>query len=224
MNFVFLMDPIETVKMEKDTSFIFMLEAHRRGHGVFFVPDGGLTLLKGRVLSHALPVVPQRNKQRPFIVRKPTVLQEENIHAIFIRNDPPFDSQYLLNTWLLDHLSKKITVINSPHGLRTVNEKIWAAQFTNITPHTLISRNRDELLKFIRQEKNVIAKPAEGFGGKFIFYIKAGDLNTNVILETLTHTFSHEIILQQYIPDAKKGDKRILLLGGEPLGAVLRVH
>jgi len=224
MNFIFLMDPLQKVIMEKDTSFILMLGAYRRGHKVFYVGNDGLTRRNGETLFHATPVIPQQVKENPFIRHEEQVLTESEVDAVFIRTDPPFEYEYLMNTWTLDLLPKRIPVLNSPSGIRTTNEKIWATQFDGLVPRTLISRRIADLLKFLKDEHEVIAKPTYGFGGQSVFKIKTGDVNANVILETLTDHGTKDIILQQYIAEAADGDKRILLLNGDPLGAVLRVH
>ncbi|OGX28220.1 MAG: glutathione synthase [Omnitrophica WOR_2 bacterium RIFCSPHIGHO2_01_FULL_52_10] len=224
MNFVFLMDPLHAVIMDKDTSFILMLGAHRRGHKVYFLPDGGITRLNGKLHFHAVEVTPQQVAEKPFTENKSIILKETDVHAVFVRSDPPFDEQYLLNTWLLDLLPKHIPVINRPSGIRTVNEKIWATQFTAVIPPALVGRNRKDLLDFLAKEKNIVAKPTGGHGGQSVFQVQSGGANANVILETLTHNWQKEIILQKFIPESKDGDKRILLLNGEPLGAVLRMH
>ena len=114
MNFIFLMDPLHTVIVEKDTSFILMLGACRRGHKVYFLPDGGITRLNGELHFHAVEVTPQQIAEKPFIEHKSVVLKETGVHALFLRSDPPFDEQYLLNTWLLDFLPKHIPVVNRP--------------------------------------------------------------------------------------------------------------
>ncbi len=224
MKFVFLMDPLSTVIYEKDTTFALMLGAKERGHVVYFLPAEGISLKNGKIVFHATRVIPQRIKSKPFIIKQRMNLPAQQVDAVFIRTDPPFNEKYLMHTWLLDRLPSTVAVINSARGIRTVNEKIWATQFTNIVPQTLISSHRDELLSFIKQEKKVIAKPTNGHGGRSVFRINSGDSHTNVILETLSEKFTTEIILQQYIPAATKGDKRILLLNGDPLGAVLRLH
>ena len=224
MNFLFLMDPIENVKMEKDTSFIFMLGAYRRGHNVYYLPDGGITLKNNRVHFHVVPVIPQDVPNSPFIKKEALTLSEDKVNAVFVRSDPPFDETYLMNTWLLERSPKNIPVINNPSGIRTVNEKIWATQFASIIPKTLISRQKKEMLNFLREEKDIVIKPANGFGGSSVFHIEYGDKNANVTLETVSQFWTKEVILQKYIPAAQNGDKRILLLNGEPLGAVLRVH
>lgn len=224
MKFVFLMDPLETVIFEKDTSFILMIGARRKAHEIYFVPDGGISIKDNQLIFSAVKIRPQLKKEKPFIVGPAVTLSQNQVDAVFVRNDPPFDQQYLMNTWLLDRLPSHIPVLNSPRGIRTVNEKVWVSQFTALVPRTLITRDRAEMMKFIAAEKDVIAKPTDAFGGQMVFQVKKGDSNINVILEALTQRGTKEIILQQYIPAAAKGDKRILLLNGEPLGAVLRVH
>ena len=224
MNFVFLMDPLDQVKMEKDTSFILMLGAHKRGHQVFFLADGGISQTHEKSIFHVDHVTPQRNKERPFIINAHKELHEYDVDAVFIRTDPPFDYKYLMHTWMLDRLSPHIAVINTPSGIRTANEKVWAMQFASVIPSTLLGRNKADLLTFIQREQDVIAKPTDGFGGQAVFRLAEGELNTNVILETLTHNFSRDIILQKFVPESSEGDKRILLLNGKPLGAVLRRH
>jgi glutathione synthase len=201
-----------------------MLGAHTRGHEVYFLPEDGISLVEGKVYFHATRVIPQNNISMPFKKGSPERLSQDDIHAVFIRPDPPVDERYLMNTWLLDHLPKRIAVINDPSGIRTVNEKVWVSQFKGITPPTIISANKKDLMDFIAKHKDIIAKPANAFGGQSIFRVKKGNTNTKVILETLTDRYRKAIVLQKYIPESKNGDKRILLLNGKILGAVLRMH
>ncbi len=224
MNFLFLMDPLETVIMEKDTSFILMLASYRRGHNVYFLSDGGIIHRQGQTAFEVKKVVPQAVSRQPFIVSAKEILTEDKVDAIFVRSDPPFDRQYLLNTWLLDLLPERIFVMNNPNGIRTANEKLWALQFKTLIPPTLVGRNQKEIFAFLEREKESIVKPTDGYGGQGVFRIKKSDTNTNVILEMLTAKWTKDIIVQKYLPESQKGDKRILLLEGEPLGAVLRVH
>jgi len=224
MNFVYLMDPLHTVNIEHDTTFMLMVGAQARGHKVYFLPQGGMTRTNESTLFHVQEVKPQMVSDQPFIVGKSIVLTDANVHAVFIRTNPPFDQQYLMDTWLLDLVSERIAVINDPNGIRTANEKIWATQFVSFVPPTLIGRNQNDLLEFIYENVDVVAKPTDGFGGQSVFHVKKDDVNTHVILETLSDNYNKNIVLQKYIPEAVDGDKRILLLNGEPLGAVLRVH
>ncbi len=224
MKFIFLMDPLETVVFEKDTTFMLMLGAHRKGHDIYYAAKDSISLIEGKVFFHAIKVTPQNITHEPFIEEHAARLSQDDIHAVFIRPDPPFNETYLINTWILDHLPKRIAVINNPSGVRTVNEKIWSAQFSDFVPATIVSSNKHDLLEFITKHKNIIAKPTNAFGGQSVFHIEQGHTNTKVILETLSNGYDEKIILQKYIPEAKNGDKRILLLNGEILGALLRVH
>lgn len=187
------------------------------------MPEGGITLKNGKVFFHTIKVTPQAAPHQPFVIDRPVMLSDDDVDAVFVRTDPPFDNEYLMATWLLDRLPKRVKVINSPSGIRTVNEKVWATQFSSIIPPTIVSSTKHDLASFLR-EPNAIAKPTNGFGGRSVFHIHPGQGNTNVILETLTDNWSREVILQRYVSDSKDGDKRILLLNGEPLGAVLRKH
>ncbi len=223
MNFVFLVDKYDTWNVHKDTSFIFMIGAQRRGHTVHLLHEGGTTRKNGQVLMSATRVTAQMNPDKPFTDEQSVILTENDIDIVFIRTDPPFDEAYLMQTWLLDLLPKHIPVINEPAGIRQCNEKIWATQFTDLLPPTLVSSQREEIVKFIDEYKMVVAKPANGFGGQGIIKLS----NTNYVIESLsklTNKWRTEIIVQQYIKEAEIGDKRILLLNGEPIGAVLRVH
>ncbi|MBV7335804.1 glutathione synthase [Chloroflexi bacterium TSY] len=224
MKFLFLMDPPHTVNIKKDTTFAFMEGAQKRGHNAFYVPKGGIVLNQGTVQFHATAVTAQRVPEEPLILGMETVLSAEEADAVFIRPDPPFDPEYLMNTWLLDHARDQIVVINDPNGVRTVNEKVWATQFTEIIPRTVVTRHKSDYLAFLKQEGEVIIKPTDGHGGTAVFRVRQGDSNANVTFEVLSQNGQVEVIIQEYLPDATVGDKRILLLNGELLGAVLRVH
>ncbi|MEM7127170.1 MAG: glutathione synthase [Chloroflexota bacterium] len=225
MKFLFLMDPPVTVNIKKDTSFAFMEGATERGHETYYVPKGGITLNQGSVQFRATLATPQRVTEKPFILGKETILRDEDVDVLFIRPDPPFDAEYLMNTWLLDQARDRgIVVVNDPSGVRTVNEKVWATQFTQIIPKTVVTRHKSDFNDFLEAEGEVIIKPTDGHGGAGVFRIRQGDLNRNVTFETLTKNEQSEVIVQQYLSDASVGDKRILLLNGELLGAVLRVH
>lgn len=220
MNILFLMKPYDDMNYKKDTSYILMKGAAERGHTVYYLPQGGISLMG----SAAQFEVEEIQVEQPLTIKQKMTLHSDNVDAIFVRTDPPFDSQYLMDTLLLDRLPPHIKVVNSGAGIRTVNEKVFATQFTELTPETLISSNKQMLLKFIKDQGKTILKPTDGFGGSGIFKVSPEAENLSVILETLTHNFTKEVIAQAYIKDAETGDKRILLVNGDPLGAVLRVH
>ena len=224
MNIVFVMDPLENINPFKDSSYVLMLAATRQGHHVFYVPNSGLHLSAAGLQFEAMPVTPSEDRAHPFETTELMWLSEAEIDAVFIRTDPPFDDSYLMNTWLLDRLDPRIKVINSPQGIRTVNEKIWATQFKAVIPETLITSNLALAKKFLIQQGHIVAKPANGFGGSSVFKLSAGDSNASVVFETLSHLGKSKMILQAYIDAAQVGDKRVLLVDGEPVGCVLRVH
>lgn len=224
MNMIFLMDPLETVSFEKDTSFILMRGAHRARHTVFYLKPGNISLINGQVSMDVEEIIPQDSPDPLFEHKGSRTLTDREINVVFIRTDPPFDTDYLTQTWLLDRLPAETLVINSPHGIRTVNEKLWATQFTDLIPRTVVTRSRETFTSFLKEEGRVVLKPTDGFGGQGIFQVKDGDSNANVMFESVTAAGTRDAIIQQWIPEAQDGDKRILLLAGEPLGAVLRVH
>jgi glutathione synthase len=224
MRFLFLMDPLETVKSATDTSFAFMIGAQRQGHEILYCPTRNLSLLDGEVIIKATRVTPKPELAIcPFDIHEELMLKGEEIDAVFIRTDPPFDGNYLMNMWMLDHLPDSVVVINKPQAIRDVNEKVWAARFTHLTPRTLITSDIKSYLNFLNEEGQVILKPTDGFGGAGIFHITAGSSNAQVAFETLSDRGAREVIAQAYVKEAQLGDKRILLLNGEILGAVLRV-
>jgi len=224
MKFLFLIDPLETVVPEKDTSYAFMVGACQRGHEVAYLAPGGISIRGSEVLFEAEPVVPTPGQAAPFSRSVPRRSSAAEVDAVFIRLDPPFDQRYLQSTWLLDHAAGQVVMINSTAGLREVNEKLWSARLTELCPPTLITSRRELYEEFLAVHGEIIAKPTDGYGGQGVFRVASGDPNAAVIFETLTDQGRRELIAQQYLPRAVEGDKRILLLDSEPLGAVLRLH
>jgi len=223
MNHVFLIDPPESLHTEKDTSFALMLEAQRQGHGVHVMLRGGITRQPGQIFFKTRKAIVEDSATKPFTLSDYNETPAQNFDIVWIRTDPPFDTDYLTDTWLLSQIGARPLVLNAPQGLRNINEKIWAAQFTEITPPTLITANVADFLHFLRQNEAIVAKPTDGFGGSSVFLVRTGDKNAAVVFETLSK-LSRYVIVQRYLPAATEGDKRILVLEGEILGAVLRVH
>lgn len=227
MKIVCLMDPLETINPKKDTSYAILKEAESLGHDIYFVDKHGISLdtrLEFPVVFNASKITANTTTTQALVETEATTpINESDFDICLIRTDPPVDENYINNTWFLDQC-RHCRVLNSPSGIRNVNEKIWATQFSDIIPKTLISANLNELKNFIKYEGQVVIKPTNGFGGQSIFIIKKTDTNLNSLLETLTQNGNSSIICQEYLEDAQNGDKRILLLNGEPLGAVLRHH
>lgn len=223
MQIAFLIDPPDSLHIEKDTSFALMLEAQAQGHSVWILERGDLSLQSGRLCASARRARVADLPDRPFELSSRERLFADQLDILFVRTDPPFNSDYLTDTWLLSHAANRPVVLNSPQGLRTINEKIWAARFADLAPTTLITADKTEFLAFLQQYQLVVIKPTDGFGGSAVFLLHFGDKNAAVAFETLSR-LSRYVIVQEYLAEATGGDKRILLLQGEILGAVLRLH
>ena len=229
MKLAFLIESPERFKIEKDTSFALMLKAQEMGHEISIFERGSMTYLENTLYIDHRRVRVTDSREHPFDFETMQRNQAAQFDVIWIRTDPPFDHQYLMDTWLLSlpaitasaHRPKP-WVVNSPAGLRTVNEKVWAAQFGSLTPVTLLTTNRTDFRNFLHNHEKVVLKPANGFGGSSIFVTSRSDPNANALFENLAH--SGLVIIQEYLPAATQGDKRILLVDGEVLGAVLRLH
>lgn len=212
-----VMDPIETINTAKDTTFAMMLEAQRRGHALFYVEPGSLSLKQGKSFATLVKISVKDDKYHYVSFGNPAVCSLTKMDVILMRKDPPVDDQFIHDTQILSIAeSEGVLVVNRPQGLRDFNEKLAALLFPQCCPDTLVSRNVTQFKEFIQNHGEVVAKPLDGMGGKSIFRIRAGDSNINVILETLTGGGALALV-QKYIPEIKAGDKRILLVDGEPI-------
>lgn len=218
------MDPLNTVVQEKDTTYALMQGASRIGHRIVHVLLQGVHLLDGGLLFTGLEVIPTPGSSSAFRVIGEIQLKENEVDVIFVRKDPPFDERYLECTWLLEYANKRVLILNSPQGLRDANEKIWSLRFPDLMPRTALTSSTRIFADFLASAKDIIAKPVNGHGGKGVFRIRQNDTNAAVIFETLSASGSRAVVLQDYVEAAESGDKRILLLGGKPMGAVLRKH
>ena len=226
MRFVFVMDPLDRVTHDKDTTFAFIQAAQARGHESYHCLLRDLYIQDGDAwaVSHRVEILPQA----PWIVlhkdQGATRLRLSDVDAVFMRKDPPFDRAYLYATLVLERARDKTLLINDPRGLRDANEKLYALHFPELTPRTMVTSNRDMILDFCRDVGGVaMVKPLDGAGGMGVIQIKTGDKNARAIVDMLTHEGHRLTIVQEFLPDVTAGDKRILLLDGEPLGAILRV-
>ena len=224
MKHVFLIDDLSKIKPEKDTSFALMLEVFAVYGEVYFTHRGNISIENGHFFCQAFFCKPFDRPKEFFSDIKPVLLGENDISCFWIRTDPPFDDAYLIDTYLLSIASKQFLVLNSPSGLRNLQEKLWCQYFPDIVPQSLITRNQSEYNAFIKEKEQFIVKPLDGFGGSSVFLLNKESKNKNVAYETLSTDSKKYVIVQEYLPEADSGDKRILLLNGEPLGAVLRVH
>ncbi len=212
------MDPIATIKIKKDSSFAMLLEAQRRGYALWYMEPGDLYLRDGQAYAkqRALSVRDDPTDWFSFGETRDCLLSE--LDLLFMRKDPPFDLDYIALTWLLDLAEQAgVRVINPPAALRNFNEKIAISLFPELCVPTLVSSDKDALRAFLAEQQQIVVKPIDNMGGASIFRIDHNDQNTNVILETITAGGRKIIMAQRFVPEVTQGDKRILLIDGEPV-------
>jgi glutathione synthase len=225
MRFAFIMDPIQKVLIDKDTTFVFMLESQARGHEVHYLEMEDLFIERARVMGRMRRIELRREYHNHFTFHEETVGPLGTCDAIFMRKDPPFDIPNLHATQLLDLAQQEgAFVLNNPAGLRAANEKLYALNFPTVIPSTLVSQQPNRIKDFLEElGGEMIIKPIDGHGGSGIFYIHRQDRNLNSLLETATREGREPIIAQRYLPEVRQGDKRLIVLNGAPLGCTLRV-
>lgn len=213
-----VMDPIGSIKIHKDSTFAMLLEAQARGWPLYYMELGDLFLRDGvaHARSRRLQVSDDANAWYQFGAEQE--LRLGSLDAVLMRKDPPFDTEYVYATYLLERAQADgALVVNDPRGIRNANEKLFTAWFTQCCPPTLVDRNAGRIRDFLREHGDIIVKPLDGMGGASIFRIAAGDPNTNVILETLTAHGTRFTMAQRFLPEIAAGDKRILMVDGEPV-------
>lgn len=221
----FLMDPLEQVLVHHDTTFALMRAAQARGHRLLSFGQEAVFHQAGQAHARAREVEVLEEQGHHFRVVAEHELPLAVLDVLWLRKDPPVDVAFLHTTQLVEATGGRAPVfINSPGGLRTANEKLWALHFPELTPETLVSRSLEALRTFIHAAPNgAVVKPVDGHGGEGVVLLRGDDRNTPSVLELLTARGEQWVVAQEYVPAAREGDKRILLLDGEPLGAILRV-
>jgi glutathione synthase len=224
MHFVVIMDPPATVIVDQDTSFALMLAAQSRGHRVDHCLQRDLYLDRGQLFARARSASMQAVRERPIVLGEPEDVCLHEVDAVLVRTDPPFDSDYLWCTLMLDRVKADTLVVNDPHGLRQANEKLYACYFPELMPRTLVTSDKAKVKRFLAEVGGkAVIKPLGGAGGEGVMTLTEGDLNLNAIIEITTHNGKRVAMAQEFLPAVREGDKRILLLDGEPLGAILRI-
>ncbi len=223
MRFVFVMDPMQKVLPDKDTSFALQRAALKRGHELLHVELRDLYAKDGDVFAHARGLRVQDTT--PFFEYGPAGdVKLADTDAVFIRKDPPFDSEYLYATLLLERARGRTLIVNDPRGLRDANEKLYPLHFSRHMPRTLVASNRERILDFADEVGgNAVIKPLYGAGGAGVLFLSRRDQNARSIIETLTREGTVAAMVQEYLPAVRQGDKRVLLLDGAPLGGINRV-
>jgi glutathione synthase len=222
--FLYVMDPMTKVLVDKDTTFAFQLEGERRGHEQYHCLPDDLFVTHARPQASVRRVAVRRGTPH-FMLQEARTVPLDFFDVVLMRKDPPFDMAYFFATHLLGLVDAKRTlVVNDPRGLREANEKLYALNFPTVIPPSIVTVEADRLKAFMRElGGEMIVKPLDGAGGSGVFHVHDRDRNLNAILEGSTRDGTRLVMGQQYLPAARQGDKRVIVLDGEPLGAVLRI-
>jgi glutathione synthase len=216
-------DPMETINIDADSTFVLALEAQARGHVLHHYLPRSLALTDGQLTAKTRRLEVRRERGRHHDFGPVETRDLAQVDVILMRQDPPFDMAYITATHLLEHVRDRVLIVNDPVSVRNAPEKLFATHFPGLMPPTLITSDRDEIIAFRAQHGEIIVKPLFGNGGAGVFRLGPADENLNSLLELFTLFYREPIIVQRYLPEVRIGDKRIILVDGEPVGAVLRV-
>lgn len=217
------MDPIEDVDINADSTFRLAEEAQNRGHDLYVYTPNDLTFNRGKIVAKVRSISLKRKIGDHVNFGAVEILALSEFDVIWLRQDPPFDMGYITNTHLLDLIGQKTLIVNNPFWVRNLPEKLLVLEFPDLIPETVISRDLEEIKRFKNEFKDIIIKPLYGNGGAGIFRLREDDKNLTSLHELFSNMSSEPLIAQAFLPDVKKGDKRIILVDGEPVGAINRV-
>ena len=217
------MDPIDTIDIDADSTFVLALEAQERNHSLYHYLPQDLVLNHGRILAGARPLQVRHEKGNHFSLGQQEWIDLTLADVVLMRQDPPFDMAYITATHLLEHIHPQTLVVNDPVHVRNAPEKLFVTHFPKLMPPTLITSNSEQIMEFRDEHQDLIIKPLFGNGGAGVFHIGPNDENLNALLEMFTELYREPIIIQRYEPAVREGDKRIILIDGKPAGAVNRV-
>jgi glutathione synthase len=217
------MDPIERIDIGGDSTFALALEAQARGHSLLYYGPRDLTFRDGKVTARARPLSVRNTRGDHFTLGESSVVDLATTDVVLMRQDPPFDMAYITATHILERIHPKTLVVNDPAHVRNAPEKLFVTEFKGLMPPTLITSDRAEINAFRAEHKDIILKPLYGNGGAGVFRVKEGDENLGSMLEMFTAFYREPVIVQRYVPEVRKGDKRIILVDGEVAGAINRV-
>ncbi|MBK4775755.1 glutathione synthase [Candidatus Pantoea edessiphila] len=213
-----LMDPIASINIEKDTTFAMLLEAQKRRYTIYYMEIKDIFMYEGVAYANTHLLNVEKNHKHWYFFYKKQNIKLSDLDVILMRKDPPFDMQYIYSTYILEQAERSGSIIvNKPQSLRDCNEKLYISLFNEFTPSTLVTCNQNELKNFWQKHIDIVVKPLDNMGGKSVFFLRKDDSNFSVVIESLTKNGSFFCIAQKYVPDIKYGDKRILLVDGEPV-------
>jgi glutathione synthase len=222
MRFVFVMDPMDRVIVDKDTTFAIQRAAQRRGHECLHCELRDVFVHDGDAWATVRPLT-VRDEAPHFSLGAEQDLRLADADCVFVRKDPPFDSEYLHVTLMLELVRGKALVLNDPRGLREANEKLYAVHFAGHMPRTLVTSNRDRIHRFVAELGNAVVKPLDGAGGSGVMVVSTKDRNSRSIVDTITREGTRHAMVQEFLSAVREGDKRVLVLDGEVLGAINRL-
>lgn len=212
------MDPISAINIKKDSSFAMLLQAQERGYQLHYMEMADLYLVEGQARANTKLLQVEQNPAKWYEFNGQQDIALSELDVILMRKDPPFDTEFVYATYILERAEDEGTlIVNKPQSLRDANEKLYTSWFSQHTPKTLVTRDAARLKAFYQAEQDVILKPLDGMGGASIFRLKPDDANVSVIIETLTEHGSRYAMAQKFIPEIKDGDKRVLVVNGEPI-------
>jgi len=218
MKIAFVVDPLDSFKIHKDTTFAIMREAARRRHALYVMEQEDLYWRGGTVYGEAARLHLTGRKPRWYRTEKAAATALADFDAVLMRKDPPFDMEYVYSTYLLELAEAQgARVFNRPRAIRDWNEKMAVARFPRFVPPTVVTRRDTLIREFLAEHRDVILKPLDGMGGASVFRVRHDDPNVNVIVETVTHFGRRTIMAQRFIPEIRDGDKRVLVIGGKPV-------
>ena len=210
---------LKKVNIKTDTTILLASEAQKRGYKIYYFEPENLSFLNGKVIASCKHIRINENKKKFYSLLKNLNFNLERSKVILIRNDPPFNNRYLYTTFLLNHISKKVKIINHPFAVRNISEKLFSINLMRYMPPTLISENLSEIRSFFRRYKTVVAKPINGFSGNNVILLK--NFNTSIIRKLLK--IHNHLFFQKFLPGVSKGDKRVFIIKGKIVGAISRV-
>ena len=217
------MDPIDRIDISGDSTFALLLEAQRRGHEMFYYTPPNLALYGGRLLARGQTLTVEDKAGAHYQASDPRTVDLSELDVVLLRQDPPFDMAYITTTHLLERIHPQTLVVNDPAHVRNAPEKVFVLDFLDLMPPTLVTRSLEDVRAFRAEHKDIILKPLYGNGGASVFHVPPGDTNLNSLIELFQTVFREPFMVQQYRPEVRAGDKRIILVDGEVVGALNRV-
>ena len=218
------MDPLEGLNLEDDTTLAIIEECLLRNYNIWHFLPKDVSYINGEVVASSKIILELNRDIQPGFKTSDLIRKNlKELDLIFLRQDPPFDMSYITSTFLLEYIEDEVKIINKPSEVRNAPEKLFLNRWKNLTPETIITRNISEINSFRKKHKNIILKPLYGNGGNGIFFLGEKDKNFNSLIEIFLDTHPEQFILQEYLPNIKFGDKRIILINGKPEGAINRI-